>query len=138
MHGEVTGPQVAAGAVVLRDGRLLLISRGRSPGAGKWSLPGGRVEHGEPLSTTVSRELAEETGMSVAVGGLCGIAERWIGDAHFVICNFWATVPEGEEPVAGDDAAEVRWASRADLEKLALVPQLHEWLTAHGVADKLR
>ena len=108
------------------------------PGTGRWSLPGGRVEDGEALVTAVVREVGEETGLRVAVTGLCGIAERWIGEAHYVICNFWATAPEGAVPVAGDDADEVTWADRRELARLPLVPQLEEWLVEHRVIDQLR
>ncbi|HSK95674.1 MAG TPA: NUDIX domain-containing protein [Euzebyales bacterium] len=129
-------PEVAVGAVLVRDGRLLLVRRGRGVGAGRWSLPGGRVEPGETLAAALTRELREETGLTARIGDLCGIAER-IGDrAHYVILDFWASA-EGT-PVAGDDAAAVMWADRAALQRLDLVERLMEFLDDHDVLDHLK
>src|SRR5690606_15457197 len=59
-------PQVCVGAVVMHDGALLLVQRAHDPEAGSWSLPGGRVEPGEPLWEAVVREVREETSLDVA------------------------------------------------------------------------
>ena len=125
------------GAVIVEDGRLLLVRRGRPPGVGRWSLPGGRVEHGEVLAEAVVREVAEETGLDCRCGPLVGWVERIGAGYHFVILDYWVTVPEGAPAVAGDDADEVRWVSRADLEGLELVPRLLEFLAQHHVLDRL-
>ena len=129
-------PEIAVGAVIVSDGRLLLVRRARGVGAGRWSLPGGRVEPGEPLATALAREIREETGLDAHIGPLCGVAER-IGDqAHYVILDYWATV-DGT-PVAGDDAAAVTWADRDELDRLDLVEHLVEFLDAHGVLSRIR
>jgi 8-oxo-dGTP diphosphatase len=130
-------PEVAVGAVVVRDGRLLLVRRGRGVGVGLWSLPGGRVEPGETLDAAVRRELAEETGLQVRVGPLCGIAERINDQAHYVILDFWADADARGTAVAGDDAAGVMWAGRHDLDRLDLVTGLRDFLDRHGVLDRL-
>lgn len=65
--------RVAAYAVCVRDGQILLA---RSPGPGgtqEWVLPGGGMEHGEDPYDTVRRELTEETGYRIAVTGLLGV-----------------------------------------------------------------
>ena len=125
------------GAVCVADGKLLLIRRGRGVATGSWSLPGGRVEHGEPLHDAVLRELREETGLDGRVEGLCGIAERVFAGAHFVILDYWVTVTAAA-PTAGDDAAEVRWVDAGELRELDLVPRLEEFLAEHDVLALLR
>jgi 8-oxo-dGTP diphosphatase len=130
-------PVLAVGAVCIRDGRLLLILRGRDPGSGQWSLPGGRVRPGETLVQAVRRELREETGLEGHVGPLVGLAERISpGNHHFVILDFWVD-PEPGHARPGDDAKDCTWASRADLDGLDCVPGLYDWLAAHRITDRL-
>ncbi len=139
----VRGPVLAVGAVVVLDGSLLLIRRGHGPAAGAWSVPGGRVEAGELLAEAVVRELREETGLDGVCGPLLGWVERFYdedgsdGPGHFVIMDFEAIVLDGEEPVAGDDAAEVRWVPLHEVAELALVEGLAEFLHEHGVLDTI-
>lgn len=132
---------MAVGAVVVRERRLLVVRRGRGVAIGSWSLPGGRVEAGETLTEAVRRELYEETGVHVAVGALCGIAERIGEHAHYVILDYWAetvaTAEVVETPTAGDDADDAAWADRAALARLDLVPGLHEFLEQHGVYARM-
>ncbi|RLE94819.1 MAG: hypothetical protein DRN04_01875 [Thermoprotei archaeon] len=68
----------AVGAVVLKNGRILLIKRGKEPGKGLWSIPGGAVQAGERLEEAVLRELYEETGLTGKVGELIHIEEAII------------------------------------------------------------
>jgi 8-oxo-dGTP diphosphatase len=123
----------AAGVVVEHDA-LLLVQRGRGPGLGRWAVPGGRIEFGEPARATVAREVLEETGIAVEVGAFAGWVER-IGDdeTHFVILDFFASaVTPGQTPVAGDDALAARWVLLAEVGRLDLVDGLHEFLVQIG------
>jgi 8-oxo-dGTP diphosphatase len=120
---------------IIKDGagRLLLIKRGHEPEAGRWSLPGGRVEPGETDEQAVIREIREETGLSVACQHLVGSVERpGPRDAVIEIRDYAATVTGGRL-AAGDDAADVRWVSPADLDGLVLTSGLAETLTGWGV-----
>jgi mutator protein MutT len=133
-------PEVAVGAVAVDEQRILLVRRGHGPGAGWWSVPGGRVEPGETLREAVVREVLEETGLEVVVDHFLGYVER-IGDEpapyHFVILDFAVTVLDPEQPpVPGDDADEVRWVPFEDLADLRLVAGLHDFLTEHGVLTR--
>ena len=117
------------GAVIRDDrGRLLLIKRGHEPGLGLWSLPGGRVEPGESDAQALFRKLREETGLTVAPGHLIGTVRLSVYD----IWDYAATVTGGVL-TAGDDAADVRWASAADMTRLPLTEGLLDTLAAWGV-----
>lgn len=126
-------PVVGAGAVVQdADARLLVVRRGRAPAAGRWSLPGGRVERGERAADTVVREVAEETGLTVEVTSFVGFSEAIHHDHHVVILDFLAAVVGGRlRP--GDDADEVAWVTRAELEDRPTTDGLLEFLDAHGI-----
>jgi 8-oxo-dGTP diphosphatase len=126
-------PVVCVGAVAIDDGRLLLIRRGRPPGLGRWSVPGGRVEPGETLAEAVVRELAEETGLEGVCGALVGWVERIDDDYHFVILDFFVDVLEPEPHRPGDDAVEVAWVPLNDVAERELVDGLAEFLHEHGV-----
>jgi 8-oxo-dGTP diphosphatase len=130
----VTGPEVAVGAVCVRDDALLLVRRGRGPAAGEWSVPGGRVERGETLREAVVRETFEETGLEVVVDQFLGWVERIDDEYHHVILDFVVTALDpAQTPVAGDDAAEAMWVDLTELSDLRLVGGLHEFLRDVGV-----
>ena len=112
-------PRVGVGAVVLDGDRVLLVQRGRPPGEGKWSLPGGLVDLGERLEDAVVREVEEECGLRVQILGLCGVIDRVVpaDDAadgrgairyHWVIVDYVAAVTGGTLQ-AGSDAAQARF-----------------------------
>lgn len=130
-------PELCVGAVVVDTDRLLLVRRGRGPGQGRWSVPGGRVEGGETVGEAVVRELYEETGLDGLCGAMLGWVERIHPDHHFVILDFIVEVLDPVEPVAGDDAAEVRWVPLGDVAELPLVDGLAEFLHEHGVLDTI-
>ena len=135
MTDPAGGPEVAVGAVVIDHDRLLLVRRGRGMAQGFWSVPGGRVQHGETLAEAVTRELREETGLE----GLCGPFIGWAElldeetDSHVVVLDFEVTVMGEETPVAGDDAAEVRWVDLHEVGEQRLAPGLAEFLHDHGI-----
>jgi 8-oxo-dGTP diphosphatase len=114
-------------------GRLLLIRRGREPGKGLWSVPGGRVEPGETDEQAVIREVLEETGLSVRPGRLVGTVRRAApGGSVFDIRDSAATVTGGTL-AAGDDADDARWAAPAELAGLPITDGLAAALTGWGV-----
>lgn len=124
------GPVVAVGALVIDDGKLLMIKRDREPGKGLWTVPGGRVELGEYLDQALRREVREETGLDIEVGGLAGIFEV-VGDDHFVIHDYAAHLTtDGQEPVVGDEVAEIRWVPLEEISDLECTPRFAETLKA--------
>jgi 8-oxo-dGTP diphosphatase len=127
------------GAVVLDDdGRLLLVRRGREPGRGLWSLPGGRVEPGEDHAAAVAREVLEETGLRVDVGAPVGRVRIPAGDGVvYDVTDHRCTLLEpGRAPRAGDDADDVLFADAATLAGLPCTPLLVETLRGWGVLPR--
>ena len=111
-------PTVAVGAIVFDGaGRVLVVERGRPPGVGRWTLPGGRVEAGETLVAAVAREVREETGLTVEVGTLAEVVERIADGFHYVILDYRARVIGGDV-VAGDDARAARFVTTEELTSL--------------------
>jgi 8-oxo-dGTP diphosphatase len=131
--GGLVGPQLAVGAVVVDDGRLLTVRRARPPAQGRWTLPGGRVEAFERAADAVAREVAEETGLRVEPGGLLGWTEHLDERHHYVILDFHARLLAPGTPVAGDDAAEVAWLTRSELRAAGPTEGLVEFLEERGV-----
>jgi ADP-ribose pyrophosphatase YjhB (NUDIX family) len=112
-------PIVGVGAVVVKDGRAVIIKRGNEPYKGQWSIPGGRVEFGESLVDAVRREMREETGLEVHVGPLLGVFERIVPDEgriryHYVILDYLCTCIGGVL-CAGDDAEDAVWVTGEQL-----------------------
>lgn len=110
----VLAPVLAASAAVFRGPLVLLARRAVEPGAGLWSLPGGKVEAGETLAEAAAREVKEEVGVSAQVIGLAGTRDIIRRDAegrvtaHFVVIAHAARWQAGEA-APGPEAAEVGW-----------------------------
>ena len=128
-HERPARPVLGAAAVVIHDGRVLLIRRGHAPAAGAWSIPGGAVDVGESVEAALRREVREETGLDIAVGAFLEIYERVERDAdgsvrfHFVVLDYAATVLGGTLS-AGDDAAEAAWVVPSDLDRYAVADSI--------------
>ncbi|MCP5432023.1 MAG: NUDIX hydrolase [Alphaproteobacteria bacterium] len=120
-------PVVGVSAALWEAGRLLLVRRARPPFAGLWSLPGGKIEPGEAARAACLRELAEETGLAAELLGLVDVADIVLREgaavtAHVTLLVFAARRLSGEAR-AGGDAADLRWASPAELDALPLAPE---------------
>jgi 8-oxo-dGTP diphosphatase len=110
MHWRNAKP--CAGALVERDGALLLVRRAHDPWRGFWDIPGGFCEPDELPAAAAAREVREETGLEVAIGELVGMwldrYEADSGTAQTLNLYFTATVLRG---FAGpsDEADAVEW-----------------------------
>ncbi len=122
------------GAVVTDGrGRLLMIKRGHEPGAGLWSIPGGRIEPGETDAEALVREMFEETGLAVEVGRLIGRVQRPGPNGTVLDIAVYAATVTGGTLRPGDDAADARWVDLADLAWLEITEGLIQALTDWGV-----
>ena len=118
-------PYVGVGAVIVQDGRVLLVRRKHEPLAGQWSLPGGAVEVGETLEACLVREMREETGLDVSVGPVIEVLDRITHDEtgrvlyHFVLVDYLCW-PISGELCASSDVAEAVFADPGCLSQYEL------------------
>ena len=132
-HVDWGNPKPAVGAILVREGRVLLSRRAREPGKGLWDLPGGFLEVGEHPEDAIRRELREETGLEARVVRLLAIATgeyQGAGTLNLVyLCE-----AEGE-PRADDDSAELRWCAPDDLPPMAFPHEeaaVRAWRSGRG------
>jgi len=130
---EPSGPRVGVGAVVIRDGRVLLVKRAKEPGRGYWAIPGGVVELGESLREAAEREIMEETGVvirarepivtfEVIQRGRDGRVQF-----HYVIVDLAADYVSGE-PHPADDAQDAQWFTPEEVQNIPLTRNTLELL----------
>lgn len=103
----------SVGAVVFKGSDVLLIKRGKAPLKGHWSIPGGKVEFGEPLEQALIREVREETGVEIKILGLIDVFESLPTSTinkHYLMVDYVAEWVSGEV-AAGDDADEAEFVS---------------------------
>jgi ADP-ribose pyrophosphatase YjhB (NUDIX family) len=112
-------PSVGVGGVVILDGKVLLVRRGKEPLRGRWVIPGGTVEAGESLEHALVREMEEETGLEVRPGEILVVFDRILREGeelryHYVIVDYLCERVGGEVR-AGSDADEVALVAEQDL-----------------------
>lgn len=117
-------PSVGVGGVVVHEGRVLLIRRGKEPLYGRWVVPGGTVELGESLHEALVREMREETGLEVEPLELLTAFDRIEREGeqvryHYVIVDYLCRLRSGEARAASD-ALDVAWAKPEELERYDL------------------
>ena len=114
---------VGAGAVVHRDGKVLLVKRKYPPNEGRWALPGGLVELGEDVQAAASREIREETGIEVEIERLLDVQTdiHTDGDSrleyHYVLVDYLAK-PVGGRFKLNSESSASGWFSYAQTKSL--------------------
>jgi 8-oxo-dGTP diphosphatase len=124
-------PIVAAGVVIMKDSRIVLIQRDKEPSLGLWTFPGGAVELGEGVRDAARREAWEETGLSVEIGDVISVVDNVVLDDagrvryHYVIVDFLAQ-PTGGCLTPGTDVKGACWADLADLDSLDITEKAEQ------------
>lgn len=127
-------PQLAASAVIFRDGQFLVVRRANAPGRGLYSVPGGRVEHGETLHQAVAREVREETGLAIDIVGFAGWREVLPDPTsgrtgHYLVISFAAHWRAGEV-ILNEELDDFRWIAPDGLGELRTTQGLAEIVDA--------
>jgi len=133
-----TRPIVGVGAVIVQDGKLVLIKRGVEPDKDKWSIPGGGVELGEAVRDAAVREAKEECGLDIELVGDSPMdaLDKMVLDEkrrlqyHYILLQFLAR-PKGGTLKPTSDATEARWVPIEEVEKYNLTNSLRLFLKKH-------
>ena len=122
-------PAIGVGVVIVEGDQVLVVQRGKDPGAGTWAFPGGRLELGETLAEAAVREAHEETGLTVDPGDVIAVMDFIDTDGqgnvrfHYVLIDILAQRVGGKlRP--GDDSVDVRWVGLAGLGDLPMAPRM--------------
>ena len=102
-------PVPAAGVLLVRDGRVLLVRRRYEPRAGSWCLPAGFMEAGETPEQTAVRETLEETGLDVTLTGLFGVFAGFDDPRVRAVLILYRAEEHAGTLLPGDDALEADW-----------------------------
>ena len=115
-------PKLAVDVLIADEKKgILLIKRRTDPFKGRYALPGGMVEYGEPVEKAAVREVKEETGLDVELEGILGVYSDPDRDprGHTVSIVFFATPKKGK--MAGSSETEdVGYKTLNEIEKLEL------------------
>ena len=122
------GPRLAVRAVIIHEGRLLIVNAYPGNASDLWCAPGGGVERGASLPDNLIREVFEETGLTVQIAALCLVNEFHDPKTgfHQVDVYFHASMT-GRASIAGHADPEGvvnrhRWVTEAELRKLRFKP----------------
>jgi len=133
-----TQPIVGVGAVIIHNGKLVLVKRGVEPGKGRWSIPGGAVELGEGVRDTAIREAKEECGLDIeliddkpmdAIDNMVP-GEKGRLQYHYILLQFLAR-PKGGTLKPTSDVTEARWVPLEEVEKYDLTNSFRLFFKKH-------
>lgn len=127
-------PIIGVGAVIIKEGKLLLEKRANQPGKGKWTIPGGLVDLGENIENAVIRETKEETGLDVGEPRLVDVVDNVDLDEHgkikyhFVIVDYLVKI-NGGKVEAASDAEELQWVPLDKVDRFNLTQSFRVFFT---------
>jgi 8-oxo-dGTP diphosphatase len=126
-------PLVGVAGIVIKDDCVLMIQRGKEPGRGRWSIPGGRLHLGERVCDGVEREIYEECSVRVRAGDVLSVADLIHRDDdghiryHYVLIDLAAEYLSGH-PRPSSDALAARWVPFDELSTLEMHDRLRNLL----------
>ena len=133
---------IRVGAIVERDGSILLVRHQKPDREPYWVLPGGRLEPGETIPECAERELSEETRLEARFSEVLYVSEFMRDGRHTVDVTVRATADEDDEPALGGDPeveegagqtlTELRWVGLQELDGIELLPS---WVQDRIVRD---
>lgn len=112
-------PAPATAALVVLDGKMVMVKRKYDPRKGLWTLPSGFIEHRESPEACLLREVKEETNLDVEITGLFGVYSGNDDPRTPVVLIVYQTMSKGGDLKAGDDAMEIATFSLDDLPPIA-------------------
>ena len=129
---------MGVGAVIVQDGKLVLVRRGVEPDKGKWSIPGGGVKLGETVRDTAVREAKEECGLDIELVGdrPMDALDKMVPDEkgrlqyHYVLLQFLAR-PKGGTLKPTSDATEARWVPLEEVKRYNLTNSFRAFFKKH-------
>jgi len=122
------------GAVIVHEGRAVIVQRGTEPLKGQWSVPGGALEIGETLRQCAVREALEETGLQVEAGEVLEVFDAIYAETdgrilyHYVLIDFECKLLGGELK-AGGDAVQAKWVTAQELSKYEVAETARKMIT---------
>jgi ADP-ribose pyrophosphatase YjhB (NUDIX family) len=133
-----TQPIVGVGALIVDNGRLVLVKRGVESDRGGWSIPGGAVDLGERVRETAVREAEEECGLDIeiAVDRPMDVVDSVYTDEkggfryHYVLLQFLAR-PRGGKLKPGSDVLDAKWVPLEEVETYNLTKSFRSFFKRH-------
>ena len=133
----------AKGLIVRQDGKVLIVKEadqyidGEGCCPGEWDLVGGRIEPEESLLEGLAREIIEESGLTVTVGELLGVAENFPtmkGEKVHIVRVYYICTTVNDDVKLSSDHDEYRWISPIEASELPLMENIVHMLKKYNAA----
>ncbi|NHI92695.1 MAG: NUDIX hydrolase [Candidatus Lokiarchaeota archaeon] len=116
-------PRVTIDAIIMENGKILLIQRGKPPFIGSWALPGGHIDLGEIVEDAVIREIKEETNAEVKIDKLFNVYSHPDRDprGHYITIVYSCSIKDKNQKIlGGDDAIKAQFFDIEEINKIKL------------------
>lgn len=117
---------IGVGALVIKDGKVLLVRRAQEPGKGNWTNPGGYIEQHEQIQETVEREVQEEAGIIAKARGILAVRDL-PRDVHNLYVAFEMEYVSGEPTPDNYEVDAAGFFDMKDMESMQ-VASFTKWL----------